>query len=45
MTPGVGDSIDRISGIISTTQVSKQTGVAINVIGLPTTIADLAAQR
>lgn len=45
MTPGEGGGIDRISGIISTTQVSQQTGEEINVIGLPTTIADLAAQR
>ncbi len=45
MKRGEGEEIDRISGIISTTQVAKQTGEEIAVIGLPTTIADLAAQR
>ncbi|HHI77493.1 MAG TPA: CBS domain-containing protein [Gammaproteobacteria bacterium] len=45
MQRGEGDEMDRIRGIISTTQVSKQTGERIDVVGLPTTIADLAAQR
>lgn len=45
MKRGDGDNIDRITGIISTTQVAKQTGEEINLIGLPTTIADLASQR
>jgi CBS domain containing-hemolysin-like protein len=45
MKRGEGEQIDRISGIISTTQVAKQTGEDISVIGLPTSIADLAAQR
>ena len=45
MKRGEGEEIDRISGIISTTQVAKQTGEEIAVIGLPTTIADLASRR
>ena len=45
MKRGAGEGIDRIAGIISTTQVARQTGEEINVMGLPTTIADLAAQR
>lgn len=45
MKRGDGDSIDRITGIISTTQVAKQTGEQINIMGLPTTIADLATLR
>jgi len=42
---GSGDDMNLITGIISTTQVVKQTGENISVIGLPTTIADLASQR
>ncbi len=45
MKRGEGDNMDRIAGIISTTQVAKQTGEEISVMGLPTSIADLAAQR
>jgi CBS domain containing-hemolysin-like protein len=35
----------RIAGVISTTQVSKQTGVEISVAGVASTLADLAARR
>lgn len=42
---GDGDSPDRISGIISTTQVAKQTGESIESLGLATSIAELASQR
>ncbi len=45
MKRGEGSNISRIAGVISTTQVIQQTGQQINVIGLPTTIADLAALR
>jgi len=45
MKRGGGNGVHRVTGIISTTQVAKQTGEEINVIGLPTTIADLAALR
>ncbi|RMG33773.1 MAG: CBS domain-containing protein [Gammaproteobacteria bacterium] len=45
MQRGEGEELDRIRGIISTSQVSQQTGEHIEVVGLPTTIADLAAQR
>lgn len=45
MKRGEGSNISRIAGVISTTQVINQTGQQINVIGLPTTIADLAALR
>jgi len=45
MQRGEGEELDRIRGIISTSQVSQQTGEDIEVVGLPTTIADLAAQR
>ena len=45
MKRGEGDNMDRIAGIISTTQAAKQTGEEISVMGLPTSIADLAAQR
>jgi CBS domain containing-hemolysin-like protein len=34
-----------ISGIISTTQVSKQTGEEINIAGITSTIAEMAAAR
>lgn len=45
MKRGEDANISRIAGVISTTQVIQQTGQQINVIGLPTTIADLAALR
>ena len=35
----------RIAGVISTTQVTKQTGEEISVAGVASTIADLAARR
>lgn len=35
----------RISGVISTTQVSKQIGEEISIAGVASTIADLAARR
>lgn len=42
---GGGDELDRIAGIISTTQVAKQTGESIESMGLATSLADLAGQR
>jgi CBS domain containing-hemolysin-like protein len=38
------DGINAIAGVVSTTQVSKQTGVEISVAGVASTIADLAAR-
>lgn len=42
---GSGDELDRIAGIISTTQVARQTGESIESLGLATSLADLAGQR
>jgi len=39
------ESGPRIAGVISTTQVSKQTSEEISVAGVASTIADLAARR
>jgi len=39
------ESGSRIAGVISTTQVTKQTGEDISVAGVASTIADLAAAR
>jgi len=39
------DNGSRIAGVISTTQVSKQTGIEISVAGVASTLADLAARR
>lgn len=40
-----GNGVSAIAGVISTTQVSKQTGLEISVAGVASTIADLASRR
>jgi len=40
-----GEKGCRVAGIISTTQVSKQTGEDISIAGVASTLADLAARR
>ncbi len=42
---GSGDELDRIAGIVSTTQVARQTGESIESMGLATSLAELAGQR